>query len=1050
LPSIARAVLAFLLAVCCGCHPGWYRQQADDDAARLIQEKASDPRWALPQYGIQIDSRSRMFDPTNPDCPPMPPDDPGSHGFMHEVDGKRGWPHWHRNGDTPFVENPDWLQCLPLNEEGVLVLDATTAIRLALLHSRDYQSQLEELYLSALDVSFERFRFDSQFFAGYTLDYSAAGRLQNEKSGSQSVLTAATFPDKRGVRMERLFTTGAELVVGLANSLVWQFSGPDTYAASTILDFSLVQPLLRGAGREVVLERLTLAERTLLANVRQMERYRHGFYLRIMTGVDAGAGPSRRGGVFGGAGLEGFTGVGGGGFGRLAGGAVVTSGGTGAAQVGGFMGLLQTQQEIRNQEDNLAALRSNYLRLFVTLQELLTTIPESSETIVRQRLQVAQARQAVLNAESRLINSRNAYQRQLDNFKITLGLPPQICVKIQDPMLDRVNLIDPQIRPIQSRVSELQQKVGDVILDILPEQGAAEIRWNAELAANLARLKQHLNEVQEIRRLLMEGDDAQIRRVRDDGLKLGRELARVLQAEIQRRTSGRAEPADNAEVAGLRADAALLDRVQKKIESGDEWLQRLQGFNLLRDTIDDIDRLKQELAAPGVLNVEWMRSDPNPATRDLYQQYRDRLNTLAGTPAAQRAPLIQPLVRQLDQVAQPLVQQRQRILQDNPWLGELDRWRIAPDDAEAALNGGEFVEVRRLKRLFVQFVDTLLDAPAKFDTLPAKVKAYEAKIDALLAEGPRLTPDELIRRFRQDISPAIPQDLVDLANNVLELSLVQARDRAETVSLAQVDLHPDAALEIARQNRLDWMNARAALVDSWRLIQFNADDLQSTLDIVFSGDLGTRDDNPFKFDAANGRLRAALQFDAPLTRLSERNTYRQALIEYQQARRNYYAYQDQVASGLRDTIRTIQSSQRNFEIRRDAVRVADLQIELNEDIRRLQEANRQPSGPTAARDAVSALSDLLSAQNDFLSVWVTYEVLRRALDFNLGTMQLDSDGLWIDPGPIGPDHGYPGLGADSECWPGPMVMPRCQPTEAQNAPQENSLESLPPTAGHPE
>ena len=32
-------------------------------------------------------------------------------------------------------------------------------------------------------------------------------------------------------------------------------------------------------------------------------------------------------------------------------------------------------------------------------------------------------------------------------------------------------------------------------------------------------------------------------------------------------------------------------------------------------------------------------------------------------------------------------------------------------------------------------------------------------------------------------------------------------------------------------------------------------------------------------------------------------------------------------------------------------------------------------------------------ENDFLSVWVTYEVLRRALDFDLGTMQLDGEGL---------------------------------------------------------
>ena len=64
--------------------------------------------------------------------------------------------------------------------------------------------------------------------------------------------------------MEKQFAAGGTLVVGLANSLMWEFSGPDTQSAFTVLDFSLVQPLLRNGGRERVLERLTLAERTLL------------------------------------------------------------------------------------------------------------------------------------------------------------------------------------------------------------------------------------------------------------------------------------------------------------------------------------------------------------------------------------------------------------------------------------------------------------------------------------------------------------------------------------------------------------------------------------------------------------------------------------------------------------------------------------------------------------------------------------------------------------------------------------------------------------------
>ena len=139
-------------------------------------------------------------------------------------------------------------------------------------------------------------------------------------------------------------------------------------------------------------------------------------------------------------------------------------------------------------------------------------------------------------------------------------------------------------------------------------------------------------------------------------------------------------------------------------------------------------------------------------------------------------------------------------------------------------------------------------------------------------------------------------------------------------------------------------------------------------------------------------------------RLSERNTYRQSLIEYQQARRSYYTAEDAISRSLRTTLRTMETNRINFEFQRYSVIVAAEQIDLNEDIRVLREALRQPSGATAARDSVQALNDLLNAQNDFLSIWVNYEVLRRSLDLDLGTSQLDERGIWIDPGPIGADY----------------------------------------------
>ena len=65
----------------------FWRSQADFDTYNQLLEKTRDPRWDLPRVTVEADPRSRFFDPHNPDCPPLPPDDPAAHDYMHWVDG---------------------------------------------------------------------------------------------------------------------------------------------------------------------------------------------------------------------------------------------------------------------------------------------------------------------------------------------------------------------------------------------------------------------------------------------------------------------------------------------------------------------------------------------------------------------------------------------------------------------------------------------------------------------------------------------------------------------------------------------------------------------------------------------------------------------------------------------------------------------------------------------------------------------------------------------------------------------------------------------------
>ena len=227
-------VVIVVLQMCTiiGCHRGYYRRQADAEARRLVAEKASDPRWDSADGSLEIVPESRMFNPFSSDHAPLPPDDPESHKLMHYVDGKEGYPHWHSNGDTDYVENPNWKSYLPVDENGQVVLTLDRAFQLASIHSPLLQAQRETLYLSALDVSLQRFGFDTQLFAGFNSFLTADGRLRNPAVGSQTLLSNTLGVNGGGINLNRMGITGATFAAGLANSLIFNLAGNNTQSAT--------------------------------------------------------------------------------------------------------------------------------------------------------------------------------------------------------------------------------------------------------------------------------------------------------------------------------------------------------------------------------------------------------------------------------------------------------------------------------------------------------------------------------------------------------------------------------------------------------------------------------------------------------------------------------------------------------------------------------------------------------------------------------------------------------------------------------------------------
>lgn len=818
--------LGLLLLVLPACNRAHYRVQADKETYGALNCATADPRWVM-DYSITPPPGSRMYDPFSPDCPPMPPDDPESHELMLCVDGMHGYKHWNKYGKTNIVENPGWMRCLPRDENGIVVLDSQGAVQVAFLNSPQYQTNLENLYLSALTVTFERFRFDTQFFASNSAFYTTQGRL---RGGGQS---KSTLEVDNNAQAQKLFAAGGQLMVGLANSLVWQFSGTDTYSANTLLNFSFVQPLLQFAGRAVVLESLTDSERAMLANIRQMEQFRNGFYAQVVAGRNPGPGPAQ-----GGPGIP-----------TISSPNVVP---------GGFLGLLTNQVQIRNQRANVAGFRANLAQVLA--------LYESNRI---DRLQVEQARQSLYDAESNLLaNEMVAYQDQLDSFKILLGLPPQLDVRISDPLLARFDLITPEMTAAQDSIGAVLTQTRDVAQPLPPD-----------FVGTLESIQQ---------------------RVLGQAETVTHDMAKLDEALPARRQS-------------LAALATRPEVRSGSIEAG--------PF--------DVTFLDQRVAV-----------------------LRDDFATVAGGIKA------------------------------------------SLDDVEKIQQGG--------------------------------VKTAEARL-AL-------------------------RDVLDvLYSQISTLSLIQARARLDTIYLVRVDLTEPEALRIACLNRPDWMNARASLVDTWRQIEITANALQSGLNLTFSGDMGTVGNNPVRFNSSTGELRVGVQFDAPLTRVVERNAYRRAQIAYEQARRNYYSFEDRVAQVLRSELRDLQTSQLDFELRRAAVFIAIAQVELSQfKIRKPPPAAAKGEAapalsPTTVRDIVDALQRLLQVQNTFVTNWVSYEVQRLNLDFDLGTMQLDDHCMWIDPGAVNAQYGRI---ADQPDAPLPELLPR--PPEAPEPAVPMAKPKLIPQAEKPE
>ncbi len=174
-------------------------------------------------------------------------------------------------GDAKKI--PDVLEPPALPEVGDLrTMQLSEVLAYAIRKSRDYQTEKEALYLTALDLTLERFLWTPRFVDSVlSFDYINNGQV----SEFDQALTAVS-----NFAVEQRLPYGGEVTARVINTLIRDIDDNLTNAETGQASLSARIPLLRGAGPVAYESRYQL-ERDLVYAVRRFERFRREFLVDI-------------------------------------------------------------------------------------------------------------------------------------------------------------------------------------------------------------------------------------------------------------------------------------------------------------------------------------------------------------------------------------------------------------------------------------------------------------------------------------------------------------------------------------------------------------------------------------------------------------------------------------------------------------------------------------------------------------------------------------------------------------------------------------------------
>jgi len=265
-PLSARTwVMLALALVGTGCRsPSQHRRKADTTAYKIIGDTRQQVLGKAEPFTIERPSdilRRRLL---------VEQDLPRSSEASLGTDKLKPPKHWpeedfpaaHPSGDVNWPVEPNKPLRLSLND----------VLQIGARNSADYQNQKEGVFRAALELDLQRNNFRNIFRS------TANSQLSTDTTRDPTQTRLAT---SGSADVTRTLKNGMDLTGALAVDLASLLAGGAGSSLGLTGDASVSIPLLRGAGREIVTEPLTQAERNVMYQIWNFERYKRTFAVTI-------------------------------------------------------------------------------------------------------------------------------------------------------------------------------------------------------------------------------------------------------------------------------------------------------------------------------------------------------------------------------------------------------------------------------------------------------------------------------------------------------------------------------------------------------------------------------------------------------------------------------------------------------------------------------------------------------------------------------------------------------------------------------------------------